>query len=86
MDFKHAGYNLLDGKPIQSGCECCVCATCAHINECEILTDRFEYIEKAGIKECPCSPIVVCSGYSSDKDNERYSSWECLIKNMIGGD
>ena len=87
MDFKYLGHNLMhDTNYRHLGCKDCKCNTCAHINECEIITEKLEYIEKMGVRKCPHSPILECSGYSSDKDTTQYNSWECLIKNMIGGD
>ena len=64
-------------------CSKCKCSICGRVNECEILTDRLEYMDNT---QQTCVPILECSEYSCIKDRVRFNSWECLIKNTLGGD
>lgn len=65
-------------------CNKCKCNTCGRVNECEIITERLEYLDNQSVKEC--TPIINCSVHSLYKDTVRFNTWQCLIKNMLGGD
>lgn len=64
-------------------CRNCKCSKCGRVNECEVITDRLEQLDTT---QQPCTPILYCQGYSCYKDSVRYNSWECIIKNTLGGD
>ena len=58
-------------------CNQCKCNRCGKVNDCFILAERFEIIDKT---QAECSPILSCSEYSAYKERSRYRTWECMIQ------
>ena len=59
-------------------CNVCKCNECGYVNECEIIMERIEYLDKIH-KEC--TPVIECTNFSTYKNRVRFNKWECPIKN-----